>query len=561
MSRTPSKSEQEVGTRSDAAETVSERSLARGAAIITVATAISRLTGFVRVVVVAGAMGTTFLANTYQTANTAPNLVFELVAAGVLTSIFVPTFVEYLAADRRREGWHAANALTSVALVVLLALSVLVALAAPLIMRALTLGVTDDALRADEIALGSTFLRLFSLQIPLYGAGMIMSSALHAYRRFAMPAIAPIFNNLVVIGVYVAYAVMRGNRSPGVDDITTAETFVLGAGTTMGVVAMTVCLIPQLRKLGWRFRFNWNPSHPAVRKGARIGAWALGYAGGYQAGLIVVLMLANRVEGGVAAYQWAYTFFYMPHALFAVPVFNVLFTAMSEHVAKGEETELLGRLRDGLRMLAFILLPVSAVMLATAEPVSQITLDYGSMTAEGASLVARVLAAFAAGLPAYSAFLVFTRAYYALGDTRTPAIVNAGTIAFASSLGAVFFFMFSEDWSVPGLALGHSIGFMAGSIVLTRLFKRGVGAVGSTKLNASITRSLTMALVALVVMLAVRSLAPEASKSAYFVNFLLTAGSGVAAYVGGMYLLRAPELKRLFGVLPERSKPARRRST
>jgi putative peptidoglycan lipid II flippase len=550
-----------VEARSDAAEAVSERSLARGAAIITVATAISRLTGFVRVVVVAGAMGTTFLANTYQTANTAPNLVFELVAAGVLTSIFVPTFVEYLAADRRREAWHAANALTSVALVVLLALSVLVALAAPLIMRALTLGVTDDALRADEIALGSTFLRLFSLQITLYGAGMIMSSALHAHRRFAMPAIAPIFNNLVVIGVYVAYAVMRGNRSPGVDDITTAETFVLGAGTTMGVVAMTVCLIPQLRKLGWRFRFNWNPSHPAVRKGARIGAWALGYAGGYQAGLIVVLMLANRVEGGVAAYQWAYTFFYMPHALFAVPVFNVLFTAMSEHVAKGEESELLGRLRDGLRMLAFILLPVSAIMLATADPVSQITLDYGSMTAEGASLVARVLAAFAVGLPAYSAFLVFTRAYYALGDTRTPAIVNAGTIAFASALGAVFFFTFSEDWSVAGLALGHSIGFMAGSIVLTRLFKRGVGAVGSTKLNASITRSLTMALVALVVMLAVRSLAPEDSKSAYIVNFLLTAGSGVAAYVGGMYLMRAPELKRLFGVLPERSKPARRRST
>jgi putative peptidoglycan lipid II flippase len=551
MSRTPSKPQ--VQARPDADEAVSERSLARGAAIITVATAISRLTGFVRVIVVAGAMGTTFLANTYQTANTAPNLVFELVAAGVLTSVFVPTFVEYLAADRRREAWHAANALTSVALVVLLALSVLVALAAPLIMRALTLGVADDALRADEIALGSTFLRLFSLQITLYGAGMIMTSALHAHRRFAMPAIAPIFNNLVVIGVYVAYAVMRGNRPPGVDDITTAETFVLGAGTTMGVVAMTVCLIPQLRRLGWRFRFNWNPSHPAVRKGARIGAWALGYAGGYQAGLIVVLMLANRVEGGVAAYQWAYTFFYMPHALFAVPVFN----AMSEHVAKGEETELLGRLRDGLRMLAFILLPVSAVMLATAEPVSQITLDYGSMTAEGASLVARVLAAFAVGLPAYSAFLVFTRAYYALGDTRTPAIVNAGTIAFASALGAVFFFTFSEDWSVPGLALGHSLGFMAGSIVLTRLFKRGVGAVGSTKLSASITRSLTMALVALVVMLAARSLAPEASKSAYVVNFLLTAGSGVAAYVGGMYLLRAPELKRLFGVMPR--KPARRR--
>src|ERR671914_2314048 len=224
---------------------------------------------------------------------------------------------------------------------------------------------------------------------------MIMTSALHAHRKFAMPAIAPIFNNLVVIGVYVAYAVMRGNRSPGVDDITTAETFVLGAGTTMGVVAMTVCLIPQLRRLGWRFRFNWNPSHPAVRKGARLGAWALGYAGGYQVGLIVVLLLANRVEGGVAAYQWAYTFFYMPHALFGVPIFNVLFTAMSEQVAYRRDEDLLETMRDGLGMLAFILVPIAAGLIALSGPLSTVTLEYGVMSGAGAALVARVLLAFA----------------------------------------------------------------------------------------------------------------------------------------------------------------------
>src|SRR3712207_6840382 len=95
------------------------RSLGRGALIITVATGVSRVTGFIRVVVVAAAMGTTFLANTYQTANTAPNVVFELVAAGVLTSVFVPTFVDYLVRGEREKGWDAANALASVALAAL----------------------------------------------------------------------------------------------------------------------------------------------------------------------------------------------------------------------------------------------------------------------------------------------------------------------------------------------------------------------------------------------------------------------------------------------------------
>src|SRR5688500_16383088 len=188
-------------------------SLARGAALTTIATAVARVTGFVRVIVVAGAMGTTFLANTYQTANTAPNVVFELVAAGVLTSIFVPTFVEYLVKGQQEEGWRAANALASVALVGLVGLAILVGLLAEPIMRLLTLGVEADVLREREVALGATFLRLFAPQIAFYGVGMIMTGALHAFRRFALPAIAPIFNNVVVIAVYLTYAFMRGDRA------------------------------------------------------------------------------------------------------------------------------------------------------------------------------------------------------------------------------------------------------------------------------------------------------------------------------------------------------------
>ena len=146
-------------------------SLGRGAAMISMATAVSRVTGFLRVMAVAAAMGTTFLANTYQTANTAPNLVFELIAAGVLTSVFVPTFVDYLVKGRREEGWNAANAMTTVALAGLTAIAILVALFAPLIMRLFFIGIEDDVLRGESVALGTTFLRLFAPQIILYGAG------------------------------------------------------------------------------------------------------------------------------------------------------------------------------------------------------------------------------------------------------------------------------------------------------------------------------------------------------------------------------------------------------
>jgi putative peptidoglycan lipid II flippase len=532
-------------------------SLARGAVVTTLATTASRITGFIRVVVVASALGTTFLANTYQTANTAPNIIFELVAAGVLTSIFVPTFVEYLVKDQAAEGWRAANALSSVVLVALIGVSLLVALSAPLIMRALTIGVQDPELRAGQIALGSTFLRLFSPQIAFYGIGMIMTGALHAHRRFAMPAVAPIFNNVVVIAVYITYAVMRGSRAPTVEGITSAETFVLGAGTTLGVIAMTLCLVPQLRGLGWRPRWDFNMSHPAVRKGVRLGVWALGYAGGYQAGLIVVLMLANSVEGGVAAYQWAYTFFYLPHALFAIPVFNVLFTAMSEHAVQRDSRAFVERLRDGLGMLAFLLVPIAAGVLATSHLLTRLTLEYGVMTGAGADLVARVLIGFALGLPMYSVFLVYTRAYYAIGDTRTPTLVNAGTVAIASAVGAVLFATLEDTWKVPGLAIGHSVAFALGAIVLAYLFSRRIGRVRDEAATREIRRSTLVAGLSLAVMLGVRSLLPEGGKAETLLTFVVTVASGAGVYLLIMMRLGSTAMRRISRVLGRPGSPSR----
>jgi putative peptidoglycan lipid II flippase len=522
--------------------------------VITIATAVSRITGFVRVVAVAGAMGTTFLANTYQTANTAPNVVFELVAAGVLTSIFVPTFVDYLVKRRKDEGWEAANALTTVALMGLIVLSVVVALAAPLIMGALTIGVADGALRQEEIRLGTTFLRLFAPQIVFYGLGMIMTGALHAHRRFALPAIAPIFNNVVVIGVYVAFALMRGPGEPSLDQVSDGEILLLGAGTTAGVIAMTICLVPQVRRLGWRFRLRPQLSHPAVKKGARLGVWALGYAGGYQAGLVVVLLLANRVEGGVAAYQWAYTFFYLPHALFGIPIFHVLFTAMSEHVAREERAEMALRLREGLAMLIFLLAPLSAALIVLARVITRATLQYGVMTEAGADQVARVLLAFAVGLPAYSAFLVFTRAFYAVGEVRIPALINALAVVVASAAGALLFFLLPLEWSVAGLALGHSLGFGMGLVLLGGAFARKEVRFGDPALTRSVLRSVGASLVVLAAMAATTSWLPGTDRLELLMNAVGTMVVGGTVYLAVMKTLGASELQRLRSLVPRLSR-------
>jgi putative peptidoglycan lipid II flippase len=338
---------------------------------------------------------------------------------------------------------------------------------------------------------------------------------------------------------------MRAGRPPSVEAITSAEVLVLGAGTTLGVVAMTACLIPQLRRLGWRFRWRFAPSHPVVSRAARLGAWALGYAGGYQAGLVVVLVLANRLEGGVAAYQWAFTFFYVPHALVAVPIGNVLFPAISEHAARGERGAFVARLRDGLAMLAFLLVPTAALTMVLAVPVASLTLRYGVMTGAGAALVGRVLAAFAAGLPTYSAFLMLTRACYARADTKSPALVNAGAVALSGAVGATLFFALPAGWAVPGLAYGHSLGFAAGSLALGLLLGRRTGSLGSRELLAAGARALAVGAVAALVAAVAHRLFPDASRAQLAAGVVVSAAAGGVTYLGLMAGLRAPEMTRL----------------
>lgn len=195
-------------------------------------------------------------------------------------------------------------------------------------------------------------------------------------------------------------------------------------------------------------------------------------------------------------------------------------------------------------MLFFILVPISAFMLAAAGPVARTTLEYGVMTVSGAGLVARVLAAFALGLPAYSAFLVLTRAYYALGDARTPALVNGLTVAISSVLGIVFFKTLGDRWAVPGLALAHSVAFLAGAGVLTSALSRRAGRVFGPELRASALRSVVVGAGAFAAMAVTHVLMPETSKIEAFANLATTGAIGAAVYVGVMARLGSGELER-----------------
>lgn len=518
----------------------------RNTAVMSVGTTLSRLTGLLRLSVQTAALGVTVsaLGNTYATANTTPNIVYELVLGGILTSVFVPVFVEWLHKHGRDEAWLVADRVLTIALVVLGAVAVLGAVFAPQIIR-LYLLASDAPDKEQQVALGAFFLRWFMPQIVFYGIGAVATGLMNAERRFTVPMFAPILNNLVVIATFGIYAMLLGSGTPSVDGITFAEKTVLAAGTTLGVMAMTIALWPSLRRLGfrWRLRFDWN--HPAVRRLGKLAVWVVVYVVANQVAYVIIIVLTGRFQpGGYLIYANAFILFQLPHAIFAVSIFTALLPAMSGRWTDDDPTGVRTLFSRGLRDTAVIIVPAALGYLVLALPIVRLLLLYGNASQADAEVIARTLQAFALGLPFFSAFQLLTRTFYAMQDTRTPALVNvaAAVVNIAADLVYVFWFR----WDVPGLALGHATSYVFATAVCLILLRRRLGGIDGRRVVHTVVKvvpaSAAAAGAAFLASEGVqRLLGSDAGTAGRLVQVGAAVGAGLLVFVASTLILRIEE--------------------
>ncbi len=501
-------------------------------------TALSRVTGFVRILVVAAVLGTTFLGNTYQSANSVPNLLFELFAAGALQAVLVPTLVELLDRHDRRDAEHVAGSVLGLLGLVLAGVAAVGMLAAPWIMEVLVSGVDDPAIREAQVRLGTFFLWFFLPQMVLYAAGLVATGVLNAESRFALPVFAPVVNNLIVIGTYVVFWWMRDGAAPSLD-ITLAEKLVLAAGTTLGVVGLTAVPVVAVIRSGFSLRPRFDRRHPLVRRLGRQGAWAALFLALTQVLLVVVLVLANGVEGGVVAYQVAFTFFMLPIALFAVPVYTTLFPRLSREARDRDWPAYAGSVQHAVNAIGWYLLPVTGLLFALALPVARLTL-FGASAGAGTEQVASALRWFAPGLLGYGAFLLLTRALYADGDARLPALVNVGVVASGAALMVLAAVELDPADRVAGLAAAHSAAYLAGALVLFVLLVRRLPVVSRPHPAAGLLRSLVAASAATVAAVIIDRAVGGASRWDALVTVALGAAAALGIYLGVQRLSGGP---------------------
>jgi putative peptidoglycan lipid II flippase len=451
------------------------------AGVMTVGTTLSRLTGFLRLTAMTATLGVTVssLGSIYTVANLTPNIVYELILGGILTSVFVPVFVDRMETRGWGDARDVANRVMTLVLVVLVVVAALGALFAEHIIR-LYLVSSRVPDREAQVQLGIFFLRWFMPQIVFYGVGAVAIGLLQAHRRFAAPMFAPILNNLVVIGTFIAYAVVRGDRPPRVVGITTAEQTVLAVGTTLGVITMTVALWPSLRSLGYRLHLRLDWRHEAVRHLVRLAAWVALYVAANQLAYVVIIVLNNRFEAGPQIYTTAFTVFQLPHAIFAVSIFTALLPGMSERWSTGHPEGVRALVSRGLRDTAVVILPAAVGLIVLAEPISRLLFEHGEAIPRDSVAIARTLQGFAAGLLFFSTFQLLTRTFYAMQDTRTPALVNV--VAGVVNVGAALAYVELLELGLRGMALAHATSYAVGASVLLLLLRRRLGQIGAARI-------------------------------------------------------------------------------
>lgn len=496
------------------------------------ATLLSRLTGFGKVLALAYAVGLTRLADAYTFANTTPNMVYELVLGGILSATLVPIFVERLVKDDER---HASDAISAVATMAVLAaalLSVVFFVAAPALVGVYTVRLSGPTAEAQQ-AVATALARMFAPQILFYGAVTVVGALLHARRRFVAPMLTPVLNNLAVIAVLVFLPHVAGDltldgirRNPGALRL-------LGLGTTAGVAIQAVALLPCLRASGLRLRPRFAPRHPSVRRAASLSGWTLGYVVANQVTLWAVLVLANRDAGDPAAYQIAYQFFLLPHAVVAVSVMSALLPGLASRWSEGDPDGFWATLSVGLRSVAALLVPAAVGYLLLARPIVAAVLEHGAFSAAATATTAALLAVFALGLPFFSAYLLAMRAYQAMQDTRAMFLAYL----LENGLNLVLALLLYPLLGVVGLALAFSLAYAGGTIAaLVDLARRG-GGLDLARLWQTLAR----------VMLASAAMAGAVSLVRFLVatpgaEVVAGAGVGLAVYLGVARLAGVGEL-------------------
>jgi putative peptidoglycan lipid II flippase len=476
-----------------------QASVARSSAVMAAGTVASRVTGFVRDIVLIWATGTAVFADAYNVANTVPNIIYILLVGGALNAVFVPQLVRAMRDDP--DGGEAfANRLLTASALTLLTISVVAVIAAPLIVSAYALTYTRAGAEAD-FAVATTFARFFLPQIFFYGLHVMLGQVLNARGRFGPMMWTPILNNLVVIATGLAFLAVTAGTEPTTTTVTPGEIRLLGIGTTLGVVVQALALLPYLSATGFRFRPRFDFRRSGLRKSYQLATWTLLFVLVNQIAYLVVVQIATAAGSaeygaGFTPYAKAHLILMLPHSVVTVSVVTALLPRMSRAAHGGQLEQLRADLSYGLRLTGVVLVPSAFAFLVFGPSMAVVMYAHGHTSVAEAEYVGYTLSAFALGLIPFSAHHQMLRVFYAFEDTRTPVSINVWIAGANMALAAACAWLLPLRWVVVGLAASYSLSYVLGAVLSWHRIRSRVGSLGTHHVMRTYNRLVVASVVA-----------------------------------------------------------------
>jgi putative peptidoglycan lipid II flippase len=539
--------------------------LGRASAMLASGTIVSRILGFIRVAVLAAAVGqaSSAAADAFGVANQLPNSIYALVAGGVLSAVLVPQIV--------RAGLHAdggqrfINRIITLGVVIFLGVTLIATLAAPALISLYAQQSVEGGrgFSPAALSLATAFAYWCLPQIFFYALYSLLSEVLNARNMFGPFTWAPVLNNVVAIGGLVAFMLLFGgagsNSSPsgwGIDRI------LLLAGTaTLGIAAQALVLFLFWRRAGLHFRpeFRWRG----------VGLGSAGRAAGWLFGMILVMQLAGLVstrvatlgsaEGAsVATLQASWLVFMLPHSVVAVSIATAYFTRMSGHAARGELVAVREDLSASLRGIGLLIVFSTVALAVVAYPFARFFEDkYGNIAATG-----NVILAFLPGLVLYSILFVIQRVFYALDETRTAFFmqcVQSGLYV----IGALACTALPAQWIGVGLALVTAVSGSTQAVIAIFVVRRRLGGIDGALILKRHLQYFGLALLSgvagLGVLLALGGLSADSfvlsGRLQALGSIALTGTTMAAVYTALLLLVRNPELTSVASTIRSRFRP------
>ncbi len=478
---------------------MSDQTLLRSSAVMAGGTFVSRLLGFVRAILLAGLLGVTaaLAADTFLTANTVPNNVYNLIAGGLLNAVLVPQIAR--AAKHADGGQAFLDRLLTVALVALLAVTVLVVALAPLVPVVFSKGSWDAPTRALAVAFAFWCLP----QVFFYGLYTVLGQVLNARGRFGAYMWAPVVNNVVAIAGIAAMYVWIG----GYDKVTNphppstwtpGQIAVLGGTATLGVAVQALVLLIPLRRIGFRYRPSLRWRGVGLGSAGRVAGWTFAAA---LVGQLAYVVTARAVNGagagggpGQTAYGNAYLLFVLPHSLITVSLVTALFTRMSRAAADDDPAGVRRDLSLGLRLTGVATVFSTAALIVLGTDLTTTLFRLNSVPE--ARAIGAATTAMSLGLVAFSAQYLFQRVFYSYSDARTPFLVQlpvTGVIAVTSFVSGR---ALAPGRVVVGVGLGMATAYTMGAVLSALVLRRRLGSMDGQRVLRTYLRLLLAAGVA-----------------------------------------------------------------